>query len=74
MTGAHRLTTSWITCPCGKRGYATKRAARVAAIATPDHQRMRQYRCRQQHGVPALWHNGHLPAVVIRGLITRRTS
>lgn len=53
------------TCDeCGKRGYATKRAAKLAGRAVD--RRCRPYRCGRY------WHFGHLPTVVIRGEYDRR--
>ena len=68
MTAATGLT-SWVTCTCGKRGYGCKAVAKKRARQHEGDtkERMRQYRCQSS----GLWHNGHLPAAVVRGDLTR---
>lgn len=51
------------TCSSGKRAYITRKAAKAAAQKIPGH--LRPYQCPE---CGPLWHNGHIPNAVIRGL------
>ncbi len=77
MTGHHQYHRTYIgSCPCGKRGYLTRRDAKRAAKETakstpPDANRghLDVYPCRLTDS--RLFHIGHLPPAVIRGNMSR---
>ena len=56
----------WVTCTqCGKRTYHSKADARLVKRRLPGH--VAAYRCPTGPG----WHLGHLPTVVLRGVVGR---
>ena len=65
------ITSPWLTCECGKRGYPNRGAAKKALRrAHPDGNRMHAYQCDVDS---ALWHVGHTPEPIKRGEVDRHT-
>jgi hypothetical protein len=64
---ARTRAEEWVLCEVsGKRGYATRAAAKVARRRHPDGPRLRIYLCDCGH-----LHLGHLPLRIINGSVTR---
>lgn len=62
-------------CPaCGKKSFATKRAAKLASKVHHRSEHMSVYQCRStrpERPTPAPWHYGHLDDSVISGELDR---
>lgn len=62
-------------CPaCGKKSYATRKAAKNAAKVHHQDAHMSVYRCRSNNPKrpnPAPWHYGHLDEAVISGKMSK---
>lgn len=69
MTSHSRAHLRYVTgCPCQKRGYVSKDAAKQAIRQIPfDGLKMRPYAC--PDGKP-VWHLGHLPRAVREGEVS----
>lgn len=61
----------WITCPCGKRAYASRKEAKaVIRIAHSNAKAVSAYACPESDSQQS-WHIGHLPQGVRRGEVGR---
>lgn len=65
MSNRSSLATGWCEVH-GKLLYANRKTAKKAARSHVSHKN--EFPCTE---IPALWHIGELPAVVIRGEVTR---
>lgn len=57
-----------IECPCGKRAYRSRKAARQKARNLYPESLMNVYKCPQ---VQDNWHMGHIPQDIRRGVISK---